>query len=75
MVECFIRFIAIDMFIFKFFVLKLIEIVILWVYYIIPFGFSLDTFGRIFSNFGNYFVSLSTTDEGSVSEMCIWSIL
>ena len=50
-------------------VLKLIEIVILWVYYTIPFGFSLfrhfwdNTF-----NFWNDFVWLRITDERSVPE-------
>ena len=55
---------------------KLIEIVILWVYYTIPFGFSLylGTFGCQFSTIYNYFVWLRITDEGSVPEMRIWSI-
>ena len=48
---------------------KLIEIVIVWVYYTIAFGFS------SFFNFLNHFVWLRTTDEGSVPEMRIWSIL
>ena len=63
----------------KFSVLKLIEIVILWVYYTIPFGFSLflALLGHQFSiiNFVNYFIWLKITDEGSVPEMRIWSIL
>ena len=60
----------------KFSVLKLTEIVILWVYYPIPFGFSSIrhflgiTFQRL-----TYFVWLRITDEGSVPEMRIWSIL
>ena len=47
---------------------KLIVIVILWVYYTIPFGLSLflGTFWSLLFNF--------TTDEGSVPEMRIWSI-
>ena len=55
----------------------MIEIVILWVYYTIPFGFSLylGTFGAsIFNHLFNYFVWLRITDEGSVPEMRIWSI-
>ena len=60
----------------KFSVLKLIEIVILWVYYTIPFGFSfvLALSGNHF-NFWNNFVWLRITDEGSLPEMRIWSIL
>ena len=55
---------------------KSIEIVILWVYYTIPFGFSLFRhFGASLFNFLNYFVWLRITDEGSVPEMRIWSIL
>ena len=57
-------------------VLKLIEIVILWVYYTIPFG---SIFFRHFFwhyyNFFNYFLWLGITDEGSIPEMRIWSIL
>ena len=55
----------------------MIEIVILCVYYSIPFGFSLYlvTFGASLINFFNYFVWLRITDEGSVPEMRIWSIL
>ena len=54
--------------------LKLIEIVILWVYYTIPFGFSLlGTFEASLLKFLNYSVGL--TEEGSLPEMRIWSIL
>ena len=58
-------------------VLKLSDIVILWVYYTIPFGFSFlyYTFWASIFNFLNYFDWLSITDEGSVPEMRIWSIL
>ena len=51
--------------------------VILWVYYAIPFGFSLylGTFGASIFNHFNFFVWLRITDEGSVPEMRIWSIL
>ena len=60
----------------KFSVLKLIEIVILWVYYTIPFGLSFfGTFGALFFTFFNYFLWLRITDEDSIPEMCIWSIL
>ena len=58
--------------------LKLIIIVILWVYYTIPFSFSLfgDIWASLFNlNFLNYFVWLRITDEGSVPELRIWSIL
>ena len=56
--------------------IKLTEIVILWVYYTIPFGLSLIRhFWGIFFNFLNYFGWLRITDEGSVPEMRIWSIL
>ena len=55
-----------------------IEIVILWVYYTTPFGFSLFWHFWYISfqlfNFSNYFVSLRITNEGSVPEMRIWSI-
>ena len=55
---------------------KLIEIVILWVYYTIPFGFSLFRyFWDIVFPLLNYFVWQRITDEGSVPEMRIWSIL
>ena len=57
-------------------VLKLTEIVILWVHYTIPFGFSLIWhFLDITFQLLNYFVWLRITDEGSLPEMCIWSIL
>ena len=60
----------------KFSVLKLIEIVIVWVYDTIPFGFSLFWhFWASTCNFWNYFVWLRITDEGSVPEMRIWPIL
>ena len=60
----------------KFSVLKLLKIVILWVYYTIPFGFSLvlALLGNRF-NFWNNFVWLRINDEGSLPEMRIWSIL
>ena len=46
----------------------------LWVYYTITFGFCLFRhFLRI--TFLNFFVWLRITDEGSVPEMLIWSIL
>ena len=55
---------------------KLIEIVILWVYYTIPFGFSVFRyFWGITFPLLNYFVWQRITDEGSVPEMRIWSIL
>ena len=55
----------------------MIEIVILCVYYSIPFGFSLYlvTFGASLINFFNYFVWLRITDEGLVPKMRTWSIL
>ena len=61
----------------KFSVLKLIEIVIFWVYYTISFGFSFfwALFGNTFQLLLNYFVWLRITDEGLVPEMRIWSIL
>ena len=37
--------------------------------------FSLGTFGTSLSNFWNYIVCLRITDEGSIPEMRIWSIL
>ena len=59
----------------NFSVFRLIEIVILWVYYTIPFGFSLFWhFWASMFNFWNYFVWLRITGEGSVPEMRIWSI-
>ena len=62
----------------NYYVLKLIEIVILRVYYTIPFGFSFFWhFLALFVNFYNYFLWLRITDEGSISEMRIdiWSVL
>ena len=60
----------------KFSVWKLIEIVVLWVYYTIPFGFSLfKHFCALIFKVLNYFVWLRITDEGLVPEMRIWSIL
>ena len=60
----------------NFSVLKLIQIVILWVYCTIPFGFSLFWhFLGITFQLLNYFVWLRITDEVSVPEMRIWSIL
>ena len=57
-------------------VLKLFEILILWVHYDNPFGFSFFRhFWASLFNFLNYFVRLRITDEGSVPEMRIWSIL
>ena len=54
---------------------KLIQIVILWIYYTIPFGFTLfwHFYSYIF-NLLNYFLWLRITDECSVPEMRIWSI-
>ena len=57
----------------KFSVIKLFEIVILWVYYTIPFGFSL--FWHVWDISFQLLKLLRTTDEGSVPEMRIWSIL
>ena len=61
----------------KFSVLKLAEIVILWVYYTMPFGFTLflALFRHHFSTFINIFVWPGITDEGLVPEMRIWSRL
>ena len=55
--------------------LKLIEIVILWVYYTIPFGFSLFWHFLVIT-FQYYYLPLRLriTDEGSVPEMRIWSM-
>ena len=51
-------------------------VIILWVYYTIPFGVSLFMHFRYhISTFLNYFVWLRITDEGSLPEMRIWSIL
>ena len=61
----------------KFSMIKLFEIVILWVYYTIPFGFSLF-FWHVWDisyQLLKLLVWLRTTDEGSVPEMRIWSIL
>ena len=55
---------------------RLHGIVILWVYYTILFGFTLfKLFWVIIFNFWNHFVWLRITEEGSLSEMGIWSIL
>ena len=61
----------------KFSVLKFIEIVILWIYYMASLlaSASFGTFVTSLFNFLNYFVWLMITDEGSVPEMRIWSIL
>ena len=61
---------------FKFSVLKLVEIVILWVYYTILFGFNL--FWHVWEisfQLLTILFWLRITDEGSVPEMRIWSIL
>ena len=56
--------------------LKFIQIVILWVYYTVPSGFTLFWhFWAYIFNFLNYFLWLRITDEGSVPEMRILSIL
>ena len=52
---------------------KVVEIVILRVYYTMPFG--LIFFLASHFTFLNYFVWLRITDEGSVPEMRLWSIL
>ena len=60
---------------FSVFKIELIEIVILWVYFTIPFGFSL--FGHFLVIAFQLFILhvwLMITDEGSVPEMRIWSI-
>ena len=61
----------------KFSMLKFIEIVILWIYYMVSLlaSASFGTFVTSLFNFLNYFVWLRITDEGSVPEMSIWSIL
>ena len=61
----------------KFSVLKFIEIVILWIYYMVSLfaSASIGTFVTSLFNFLNYYVWLIITDEGSVPEMRIWSIL
>ena len=63
----------------KFSALKLIEIVILWVYnFITPsllVSACFGTFGASLSNVINYLFWLRITDEGSLPEMRFWSIL
>ena len=61
----------------KFSVLKFIEIVILWIYYMASLlaSASFGTFVTSLFNILNYFVWLRIIDEGSVPEMRIWSIL
>ena len=60
----------------KFFVLKLIETIIVWVYYTIPSDLSLFRhFCVSLFNFWNYFVWLRITGEGSVPEIHKWPIL
>ena len=60
----------------KFTVIQIDWIVILRVYYTIPFVLSLfGTSDASLFNFLNYFVWLRITDEGPVPEMHIWSIL
>ena len=61
----------------KFSVLKFIEIAILWIYYMASLlaSSSFGTFVTSLFNFLNYFVWLRITDEGSVPEIHIWSIL
>ena len=58
----------------KFSVLKCIEIVILLIYYMTPLLAS-ASFGTFVTSLLNYFVWLRITDDGSVPEMRIWSIL
>ena len=56
--------------------IKLLEIVNLWVYYTIPFGFILFRhFRTTICNFWNHFIWLRISDKGSLPEMRIWSIL
>ena len=56
--------------------LKLIEIVILWDCYTFPFGLSFfRNLSSLFFKFFIYFPCLGITDEGSIPEMRIWSIL
>ena len=56
--------------------LKLTEIIVLLVYHTISFGFTLFRhFRAIISCFWNHFVWLRITDEGSLPEIRIWSIL
>ena len=59
----------------KFTVLKLIEIVIFWIYYMASILASFGTFVTSLFNFLNYFVWLRITDESSDPKMRIWSIL
>ena len=62
----------------KFSVLKFIEnCIFLWIYDMTSLlaSASFGTFVTSLLNFLNYFVWLRVTDEGSVSEMSIWSIL
>ena len=55
--------------------LKLIEIVILWVNYTIPFGFSLFWYFLVITfQLFKLHVWLRITDEGLLPEMRIWSI-
>ena len=55
----------------------LTEIVILWVYYIIPFGFSLFRYIYVITlfKFVNYFVWLRITHEDLIPKMLIWSFV
>ena len=60
----------------RWYALELIEIVNLWVYYTIPFRFSFFRhFLASLFNFSHYFLWLRITDEGSIPEMRIWSIM
>ena len=57
-------------------VVKLTEIVSLWVYFTVLFGFTLIWHVWDFTfQFLNYFLWQRITDEGPVPEMRIWSIL
>ena len=73
-----LRLASVDLWLFesiKIFRVKLTEIVILWVYYTIPFCFSLIYhFWDITFQLFNYFVWIRITDEGPVPEMLIWPI-
>ena len=55
--------------------IKLIEIIIVWVYYNNPFGFSF--FGTFLSTFSTFETTIRRriTDKSSLPEMRIWSIL
>ena len=56
--------------------LKWTELVIFVVYYTIPFGSAcFSTFWASICNVWNYFIWLRITDEGSVPEIRIWSML